>query len=144
MGQSNVIAGALALAFLLYITVKGELPEYLNLFKYKKHVNPSTQSSDSGGGLFGNILGDLTGGSVGDIVSSITGGGDLTSSLTNAATNMFTPFHSMGTVTNVLQQFTGGSKQSLGASTPMTFDFGSYVNPSSLGFTGDVASAFGG
>lgn len=33
MSQNNIIAGALIFAFILFITVKGELPAYLNLFK---------------------------------------------------------------------------------------------------------------
>jgi hypothetical protein len=43
--QSNVIFGTLVFAFIVYITVRGQLPGYLNLFRGK--------SNDGLGGLFG-------------------------------------------------------------------------------------------
>lgn len=36
MSQSNVIAGALVIAFLMFITVRGELPQYVELFTVKR------------------------------------------------------------------------------------------------------------
>lgn len=46
MRQSNVIFGTLLFAFLVYVTMRGQLPQYLDLFKAK----PQEQSSSSGGG----------------------------------------------------------------------------------------------
>lgn len=46
MSQSNAIAGAIALAFLVFITLRGELPLYLRLFK----PAPVTTTNGGGGG----------------------------------------------------------------------------------------------
>lgn len=47
MTQSNVIAGALVVAFLMFITVRGELPEYIRLF-VKKREQEKSGGGDSG------------------------------------------------------------------------------------------------
>lgn len=45
MSQSNVIAGSFFLAFIVYITVKGELPTYINLLKGNTTTTNSTGST---------------------------------------------------------------------------------------------------
>lgn len=68
MSQSNVIAASLALAFLMFITLRGELPDYLALFKAKPHAPaptvtgwgaPAAGSSGGGAGGSGGIMGDV-------------------------------------------------------------------------------------
>jgi len=60
MGQSNVIASSLAVAFLMFITLRGELPDYLKLFKPQPKATPSDQSGggSSGGSHVLNIAKD--------------------------------------------------------------------------------------
>ncbi len=82
MRQSNVIFGTILLAFIVYITMRGQLPAYLDLFKKGKPTSSSSGSSKSGGGILGGLLGGLgglfkgsTGGSgIGDTISSLSGG----------------------------------------------------------------------
>jgi hypothetical protein len=49
MRQSNVIAAALAIGFIVFITLRGELPDYFRLF-IPKNVQAKPAGSDSGGG----------------------------------------------------------------------------------------------
>lgn len=53
MRQSNVIFGTLIFMFIVYITMRGQLPAYLDLFKSKKAGEGSKKSSG------GSILGDI-------------------------------------------------------------------------------------
>ncbi len=58
MSQSTVIVGAVVLAFLMFITVKGELPEYIGLFtlqRGKTYLRKEQASFDPGNAL---ALGD--------------------------------------------------------------------------------------
>lgn len=73
MSQSNAIAGALALAFLLFITLRGELPSYLNLFKPKSQA--SSGSSGTGGGTSKSLTDAVT-----QLSSYFGGSGSQTSS----------------------------------------------------------------
>lgn len=72
MRQSSVIFGALFVAFIVFITVRGELPAYLGALFPKK-------SGSSGGGLFGGLgsfggIGSILGGSGGSsIVDGLSG-----------------------------------------------------------------------
>lgn len=52
MTQSNVIAGALAIAFVIFITVRGELPDYIHLFTVKADPKKSGSGGDSPGANF--------------------------------------------------------------------------------------------
>lgn len=47
--QTNVIAGALLVGFLVFVTTRGELPDYVRLFTAKRPV----QGGSSGGSFFG-------------------------------------------------------------------------------------------
>lgn len=66
MRQSNVIFGTLLLAFIVYITMRGQLPGYLDLFTKKnapKSSSSTSSSSSSGtGGILGKLAGSLLGG----------------------------------------------------------------------------------
>ena len=53
MRQSNVIFGTLIFAFIVFITMRGQLPAYLDLFKSKP---PEKKSASSGSDFFGNAL----------------------------------------------------------------------------------------
>ena len=46
MSQSNVIAGSIFAAFVLFVTAKGELPTYLGFFGVGKNKGASATSSD--------------------------------------------------------------------------------------------------
>lgn len=70
MSQSNVIAGALVIAFLIFITVRGELMDYVQLFSAKRQVKSQGGDdfkfsiegiADAGEALFdfGNVIGDF-------------------------------------------------------------------------------------
>jgi hypothetical protein len=70
MRQSTLTFGVLLFMFVVYITVRGQLPAYLALFKSKKPAAKSSGSSNSfqgGGGGFG---GSGSSGSWGDTLSS--------------------------------------------------------------------------
>lgn len=67
MKQSTVIFGVLLFAFLMYITLRGQLPAYLALFKGKVTGSATGSSSNVGdtgakpaGTNIGNILGDIS------------------------------------------------------------------------------------
>jgi hypothetical protein len=51
--QSNVIAGALLGGFLVFITTRGELPEYIRLFTKKRETQGSSDGKGDGGSFFG-------------------------------------------------------------------------------------------
>lgn len=55
MSQSSVIAGALVIAFLMFITVRGELPQYIDLFTVKRRPQ-KTKTSNGGGKSDGEML----------------------------------------------------------------------------------------
>lgn len=81
MRQSTLTFGVLLFMFVVFITVRGQLPAYLALFRSKK-VGESSSSSmgnsfTGGGGSFGG------GGSTGDWGDATSSGGDA-SSLDNA------------------------------------------------------------
>jgi len=62
--QSTIIAGSLLLAFVIFITVRGDLPEWLSLFtKQGKHEEVSVQTAapveKKKGGILGNIIGGV-------------------------------------------------------------------------------------
>lgn len=72
MSQSNIIAGALAIAFLVYITVKGELRTYLGFFGLGGSGSAGNGSgagsligAAAGGGGDGSIAGSLVGAAIG-------------------------------------------------------------------------------
>lgn len=75
MPQSNVIAGALLIGFVVFITVKGELPEYIGLFTLKrKEPKHAKGHVDSNGGGFdpneiAQMFGDGSGGDSGSFSS---------------------------------------------------------------------------
>lgn len=52
MRQSTVTFGVILFAFIVYITVRGQLPSYIALFKSKQHakVTVTGGASSSGGG----------------------------------------------------------------------------------------------
>lgn len=52
MRQSTLTFGVLLFIFVVYITVRGQLPAYLSLFK-RKTGSGSTTTSLGGGGSFG-------------------------------------------------------------------------------------------
>ena len=88
MSQSNVIAGALALAFLLFITLRGELPAYLDLFK------PKSRATATGGG------------------QSASGGLSL-GSLQSNAQSLQSGFHALSNATNLFMGSSGGGSLDL-------------------------------
>lgn len=53
MRQSSVIFGVLLLAFVIYITMRGQLPGYMALFKPKQKETTAPSSSNKGKGLLG-------------------------------------------------------------------------------------------
>ncbi len=48
MQQSNVIAGALAIAFIVFITLRGELPAYLDILRGGGATAAGTQNTSIG------------------------------------------------------------------------------------------------
>lgn len=76
MRQSTLTFSVLLFMFIVFITVRGQLPAYLALFKSKK-VSSNTSgsgSSSAGGGSFGG------GGSTGSWGDAASGSGDTLSS----------------------------------------------------------------
>lgn len=77
--QSNVIFGFVSIAFLFYITSRGELPIYLTILRGGGQQPDNSSSNASGiGNLFGNIY-DLANGntiSAQDVLSPIDTPGD--------------------------------------------------------------------
>jgi len=51
--QSNVIFGTLIFAFIVFITMRGQLPAYIDLFKSKP---PEEKKSSGGSDFFGKAL----------------------------------------------------------------------------------------
>lgn len=67
LSQTDKIFGALLIGFVIFVTVKGELPKYIQLMT-SPYVKPPTavaQGSSSGG-----ILGDLVGKAFGSLFGS--------------------------------------------------------------------------
>lgn len=62
MNQSNAIFGALLIAYIVFITVRGELPSYIELLKGNGAVgqNGGVVASVTGG-IFGSLLGSVSG-----------------------------------------------------------------------------------
>jgi hypothetical protein len=48
VNQSNIIFGALLLAFIVYITMRGELPIYMGFFVPSNGTSTSTSSNNGG------------------------------------------------------------------------------------------------
>lgn len=66
MSQSTIIAGVILFAFIVYITMKGELPKYLAVLGLQPST-VTTSTASSTGYNFGNIntsQGPLIGGAV--------------------------------------------------------------------------------
>lgn len=63
LSQTDKIFGALLIGFLIYITVRGQLPSYIQLFTAGDASPPPAPASGSSGGgdLLGSILGGITG-----------------------------------------------------------------------------------
>lgn len=62
MQQSNVIFGAILIAFIVFITVRGELPAYLSLLRGSSNGQDDTTGSLSAGGLStdnANVIGNI-------------------------------------------------------------------------------------
>lgn len=55
MSQSSITAAALVIAFLIFITVRGELPKYLGAFGIGQGALASPASQAAGFGLASNI-----------------------------------------------------------------------------------------
>lgn len=72
MSQSNVIAGALVIAFVIFITVRGELDDYLHLFAVRK----KTGGSNTGGNI-GQTVGDIIGSGGSDTLGGDIGTDDV-------------------------------------------------------------------
>lgn len=53
MRPSTLTFGVLLFVFVVYITVRGQLPAYIALFKRKSAGGTTTSSSSGGGGSFG-------------------------------------------------------------------------------------------
>ena len=65
MRQSNVIFGTLIFAFIVFITMRGQLPAYLDLFKSKPPEVKNSKSSSIFDG-FKNSFNDFVNGLKGD------------------------------------------------------------------------------
>lgn len=61
MTQTNVIAGALAIAFIIFISARGELDDYLALFKMRKVEAEGSPQTEDGGDSKGGLGGWLDG-----------------------------------------------------------------------------------
>jgi uncharacterized membrane protein YgcG len=86
MRQSTLTFGVLLFMFVVFITVRGQLPAYLALFKSKKVAAKSSNSSSGGGSTFqgggGGFGGGGSSGSWGnDLSSSDISGANFTSDL---------------------------------------------------------------
>lgn len=60
MRQSNVIFGVILFAFVMYVTMRGQLPAYLDLFKKKTDAASTTSTTSSGKSFLSSILGAAT------------------------------------------------------------------------------------
>jgi len=68
MGQTGTIAFALIVGFVVFITVRGELPTYLGVIGLGNvKVNPGTVASSGGniGGAIGQAVGNAVGSAAG-------------------------------------------------------------------------------
>lgn len=54
LSQSDKIFGALLIAFVIYITVRGQLPKYLSIFQHS-----ASNSGSSGGGIVQSVAGSF-------------------------------------------------------------------------------------
>jgi hypothetical protein len=85
MAQSNVIAFCLFFAFIVFITLRGELPKYLDVL-FTTQGGGSSGSSASGGSGIPGI------GAVGNAIESATGSdvlGQAATSLRNGVKSLF-------------------------------------------------------
>lgn len=90
MSQSNKLFGALLLAFIIFITVRGELPIYLTILRGGGESASKPAGGSSGGGdIFSDILGGVTGGLGFDSTSDI--GGSFASGFSSGFNN-YIPF----------------------------------------------------
>ena len=53
MSQSTIIAGVLLFAFIVFITMKGQLPQYLNVIGLSPSSSSNTSGASSGFGTAG-------------------------------------------------------------------------------------------
>lgn len=61
MRQSTVIFGAILFAFVVYITMRGQLDDYIDLFKSKPKASASSSSGSNVLGDAGNAISDVLG-----------------------------------------------------------------------------------
>lgn len=83
--QTDKLFAAILLAFIVYITVRGELPSYASLFVAAPHhdnsssgsglPNPFGGASSSGGNPISNVIGNSLGEQLGSALASFFGGG---------------------------------------------------------------------
>lgn len=55
MSQSSITAAALVIAFLIFVTVRGELPRYLAAFGFGPGANSSAAAQNAGFGIASNL-----------------------------------------------------------------------------------------
>lgn len=55
MSQSAITAGALVIAFLIFVTVRGELPAYLGAFGLGAYANTTAGATAAGFGIASNL-----------------------------------------------------------------------------------------
>jgi len=77
MSQNNIIAGALIFAFVMFVTMRGELPSYLSIF-----TKGSTAKGGSGSIDLSAFINQLSGGGSSD--ASSVNASDILSSLSQA------------------------------------------------------------
>lgn len=69
MGQTGTIAFALIVGFVVFVTVRGELPTYLGVIGLGNvKVNPPASSGNNLGGTVGSAVGGAVGNAAGRII----------------------------------------------------------------------------
>lgn len=69
MQQSNVIFGALTVAFIVFVTLRGELPEYLSLLRGSSSL--ASASGSAGGASLGDTVDNTAKGFLSGVSSMI-------------------------------------------------------------------------
>lgn len=76
MKQSTIIFGVIIFLFVVYITMRGDLPKWFELFHMEgPHdvYQPAPQTAEAGGGSGGGGVGKVAGGVLGGLGLSTTG-----------------------------------------------------------------------
>lgn len=71
MQQSNFIFGMIFLAFIVFITTRGELPTYLSLLRGSGNSSGAIGNALSQNNIFGNLFGNSSALSTGNIGSNL-------------------------------------------------------------------------